>query len=382
MQREKIVIIGAGPFQNPLILKAKDMGYETHVFAWKCGAIGEETADFFYPVSIVEKEKILEICKKIKPGAVTSIGSDLAVITVNYVSRNLGLNCNCKESDLITTNKFLMRQALKENGIWTPEFRVIGKEEKADKFNDLKFPVIVKPTDRSGSRGIYKVNCKEELERAISTAQEESFEKKAIVEEFIEGEEYSCESISFGGRHYMLAVTRKFTTGSPYFIETGHVEPAGIPDPLVEIIKRNVFKALDALKISNSASHCEFKIKDGRIGMIEIGARMGGDCIGSHLVKCSSGYDFLEMVILTAMGEQPMIEKRTAGEPVLIRFIFSDSDKQILQEAKENKNVEVMEELFENDEIENITDSSTRKGYFILKSKKISELEPYYPSNE
>ena len=61
-----IVIIGANDFQNPLILKAKEMGYETHVFAWKDGSIGERTADFFYPISITEKEKILEICRRIK----------------------------------------------------------------------------------------------------------------------------------------------------------------------------------------------------------------------------------------------------------------------------------------------------------------------------
>ena len=76
---KKIVIIVANSFQNRLILKAKEMGYETHVFAWKCGDIGENTADHFYPISIVEKERILAECKKIKPQAIASIASDLAV---------------------------------------------------------------------------------------------------------------------------------------------------------------------------------------------------------------------------------------------------------------------------------------------------------------
>ena len=84
--KEKIVIIGANDFQNRLILKAKEMGYETHVFAWQSGDIGEKTADFFYPISITEKEQILEECKKIKPKGICSIASDLAVVTVNYVA--------------------------------------------------------------------------------------------------------------------------------------------------------------------------------------------------------------------------------------------------------------------------------------------------------
>lgn len=94
---KKIVIIGANDFQNPLILKAKEMGFETHVFAWKDGSVGERTADFFYPISIVERDRILKECKKIRPDAVASIGSDLAMLTVNEVAGSLGLPCNSME---------------------------------------------------------------------------------------------------------------------------------------------------------------------------------------------------------------------------------------------------------------------------------------------
>ena len=115
---KKLVVIGANDFQNQLILKAKEKGYETHVFAWKDGSVGEQTADFFYPVSIVEKEQILEECKKIQPDGVISIASDLASITVNYVSEKLGLTCNGIKSAEISTNKYLMRKAFEKN--WDP----------------------------------------------------------------------------------------------------------------------------------------------------------------------------------------------------------------------------------------------------------------------
>ena len=107
---KKIVIIGANNFQMPLIKKANQLGYETHVFAWADGAIGAEFADYFYPISIVEKDEILKKCKEIKPDAVTSVASDLATLTVNYLAEKLGLAGNSLECTNISTNKYEMRK--------------------------------------------------------------------------------------------------------------------------------------------------------------------------------------------------------------------------------------------------------------------------------
>ena len=91
---KKLAIIGASYLQLPLILKAKDLGLETHVFAWAAGDVGEEAADHFYPISITEKDLILEECRKIGISGICSIASDLAVLTVNYVAENMGLTGN------------------------------------------------------------------------------------------------------------------------------------------------------------------------------------------------------------------------------------------------------------------------------------------------
>ena len=303
--REKLVIIGANDFQNQLILKAKELGYETHVFAWQCGDVGEKTADFFYPISVTEKEKILEKCKDIKPVGVCSIASDLTSITVNFVAENLGLPCNPTSNTLGYTNKFEMRKKMKANGVKTPAFIKVNDSPDTWKLDDFHFPVIVKPTDRSGSRGITKVYSMDEIEAAVHYSTKDSFEKSAIIEEFIEGNEYSCECISYHGKHHFLAFTKKYTTGSPNFIETGHCEPSDIKLEDQEMIKENIFKALDALNVQNSASHTEFKIdENGNFGIIEIGARMGGDCIGSDLVRISTGYDFVKMVIDVAVRKR------------------------------------------------------------------------------
>ena len=370
--KPKLVIIGANDFQNQLILKAKSLGYETHDFAWVDGAIGEKTADYFYPISIIEKDKILEKCKEIKPVGVCSIGSDLASITVNYVAEKLGLPCNPTSITLQCTNKYEMRKKMKENNIDTPNFIEVANNSKTCNIDKLKFPIIVKPTDRSGSRGVTKVYKKEEIERAIHYATKDSFEKKAIIEEYIEGNEYSCECISFKGKHYFLAFTKKYTTGAPNFIETGHQEPADIKEEYQEKIKESIFKALTALGVQNGASHTEFKLdKNGKFGIIEIGARMGGDCIGSDLVQISTGYDYVKMVIDVACGKEPDFTKKTVPTKAVIKFIFTQEDLEEMNKFKEEHKKQIYrisEMKLEN--LGNTVDSSTRIGYYIYMPEK------------
>ena len=378
MNKEKIVIIGANSFQNPLILKAKEKGYETHVFAWESGDIGEKTADYFYPISITEKEKILEECKKIKPVAVASIASDLAVITVNYLAKELGLVGNDPKYSTICTNKYEMRKAFEKNGVNVPKFIEVSKGQKPD-LSTITFPVIVKPTDRSGSRGVTKVERKEDIEKAINNAIEYSFESKAIIEEFIEGNEYSCECISYNGKNHFLTITKKYTTGSPNFIETAHMQPSDLTDEEIEIVKKEIFKGLEALKIKNGPSHSEFKIdKNKNVKIIEIGARMGGDCIGSDLVKISTGYDFVDLTLDVALGKELKLEKVSVPQIAFIKFIFSKKDLDKLNYIKENYS-DLIYRISEISDLEHdIVDSSTRFGYYILKvkdKKQLKELE-------
>lgn len=376
--KKKIVIIGANSFQNPLILKAKALGYETHVFAWKDGSIGERTADYFYPISIIEREAILEQCRKIQPDAVASIGSDLAMLTVNYVAEKLGLPGNSMECTEISTNKYAMRKAFQKAGVPVPGFREADQTTKPEALTDLKLPVIVKPTDRSGSRGITKVTEWGQLADALQASVENSFEKKAIIEEYLNGPEYSCECISFRGTHHFLAVTKKYTTGEPHFIETGHLEPAPLSEEQREAIKKAVFAGLDALKVENGASHTEFKLEGNEVRIIEIGARMGGDCIGSDLVELSTGYDFVRMVIEVASGRRPTLKRVREPKTAYIHFIFTKADRELLQKL-EREIPEKIHFISEMEEIHEgaVTDSSTRFGYFILAFDSLAEAKEY-----
>ena len=376
---KKLAIIGASYLQEPLIQKAKSMGLETHVFAWAAGDVGEKSADFFYPISIVEKEEILNKCREIGISGICTIASDLAAITVNYVAANMGLVGNTLEATEYSTNKHAMRLRFEKNGDPSPVSIKVFPDTDLSKLQ-LSYPVIVTPLDRSGSRGITKLESFQGLENAIKIAADQGFEKAALVEEFATGQEYSVECISYGGVHHFLAITEKYTTGAPHFIENGHIEPAPIDTELLGKVKKVVFHALDSLMIRNSASHSEINIdKNKNIKIIEIGGRMGGDFIGSSLVSISTGIDFVKAVIQVAMGEIPDLTSETVPCTAGVRFIFEQKDVEALKLLKKDHPEYLVDEHVETITDHVVSDSSNRFGYFIMKAEKREDIEPYMP---
>lgn len=376
---KKIAIIGASYLQAPLIEKAKQLGLETHVFAWAANDVGEKIADYFYPISIVEKEDILSKCVEIGVDGVCTIASDLAVITANYVADKMGLIGNSLDCTRKSTNKHEMRNCFEMNGDPSPKsIRVSSVDDL--KGIELSYPVIVKPLDRSGSRGITKLESADGLEDAIHIAIEQGFEDAALVEEFVEGNEYSVEYISWEGTHNFLALTYKYTSGAPHFIETGHLEPAPVDEKVVERIKSIAEHALDSLGIKYGASHTEVKVnKDGVIKIIEIGGRMGGDFIGSSLVKLSTGVDFVEQVIRVSLGEKPLIIKKK-GCYAGVRFILDRSDIELFNNLKTNRPELLVDYEINDITDEEVTDSASRFGYFIICADTLEEIKACLPS--
>lgn len=382
MSKKKIAIIGASDFQNPLIVKAKDMGLETHVFAWEDGSIGERTADCFHPISITEIDEIADACREIGVSGICSIGTDLGNITVSKVAEKLGLCANSVACVNRSTNKHLMRETFFANGDPSPWSIQVHDVSELDG-RDLAYPIIVKPVDRSGSRAITRLENSDGLSDAVSSAIEVSFAKAAVVEEFFEGTEYSVEYVSWKGEHHFLALTRKFTTGAPKFIETGHIEPAVVSSELLDRVKAVISHALDGLGVEYGASHSEILINEsGNIRIVEIGSRMGGDCIGSDLVELSTGIDFLRAVVDVSLGNQPDLEPCFHPGNAMIRFVFGDDDLVALERAKNEFKGAVEKVVLTNSAPHEIVDSGSRYGFFILSSVNRDELAPYLPERE
>lgn len=364
----RLVILGTNEYQNPLILRAKELGYETHVFGWKTGAIGEKTADVYHDVNIVDYDILWQEVQKVDPCGVVSIASELAMHSVNYLLRKLGIPCNSLETETIATNKYLMRCAMRDGGVDGPRFVLVEDGFKKSALKDFEYPLIIKPVDLSSSRGVRKIDTKDDLDEGIAYAMEWSKTKQCIIEEFIEGPEYSGESIAYNGKYKLLAVTEKSTTGAPHFVETGHKQPANITPKMFEKIENTLYKAFVSMGIKYGAVHPEFRIaRDGSIRFMEIGARMGGDCIGSDLVPISTGYDYMGMVIACGCGKKPSLKKIGEPKKVCIKYIITKDDfdeyQRIMRESPEK--------IVRHSEIGEITQkqilkSADRPGYYIM----------------
>lgn len=366
---KKIAVVGASYLQKPLVQKAKELGLEVHCFAWEKGAVCKDLADYFYPISTLDKEQILTVCQEIGINGICTIASDSATVSVNYVASKMGLVSNPYEITEHCTNKYMMRNCFIKGGVPSPKYTLVNVLGEYD-ISGMSFPLIVKPTDRSGSLGVEKVESIEVLKDAINRATRESFTHEAIVEEFITGREISVESISFKGKHYVLQITDKVTTEAPFFVELEHHQPSSLPLIIQDKIKQLVPDALDALQITSGASHAEIKITENNdIYFVEIGARMGGDFIGSNLVELSTGYDFVKGVIDVALGsfEEP---NQTINKYSGVYFLSKETEriKPIIENWKNYP--EIVEAEITDPELRNIECSGDRNGFFIYQSNK------------
>ena len=370
---KKLAIIGASYLQRPLVEKAKEMGLYTLCFAWAEGAVCNDLVDEFYPISIVNKEEILEICQKKQIDGICTIASDVAAPTVAYVAERMGLIGNLHQASITANNKYAMRRAFASAGVPCPGFKCVtdSNDETLDNIKQsMNLPLIVKPADRSGSLGVTKVENYDALKEAIDNALACSFKKQVMVEEFVGGREISVEFISYHGKHYPLQITDKVTTGAPHFVELEHHQPSTLSAEMYAKIYTITENALNALGITNGASHSEYKITDnGEIYVIEIGGRMGGDFIGSDLVKLSTGYDFVKGVIEVALGEftEPQItETNHSG----VYFLCKETEY-LLPYFANADNIEGVVMYEQTDaELRNITCSADRSGYLIYQGEK------------
>lgn len=388
MSTPKLAVIGASHFQLPLIEKAQEMGCEVHAFAWECGDVGETAADVFHPVSIVDVDQIVDECRAVGVDGICTIASDLATVAVNRVAHELDLIGNSLECTKVSTNKHLMRMAFERGGDPSPKSVTVEESELADfdpQAHTLSYPLIVKPVDRSGSRGVTKLDAPDDpisVVEALKLAFEQGFVKQAVVEEFATGDEFSVEGVSWKGEHHILTVTRKGTTGAPHFIETAHLQPAGLDAAIEQRVKEIVVHALDTLGVEYGASHSELKIaSDGTVRIIEIGARMGGDCIGSHLVPLSTGIDFTRAVVDIALGRRPDLAAHSAPAAAAIRFLFDEDDRKLLERIN-NEQPELLRYVYISPDAEDshvISDSSTRLGHFVMSAPRAEDLLPYLP---
>lgn len=367
---KKIMILGASILQVPAIKRAKDMGLYVISIDMDPKAIGFEFADEHHVLSTIDVDAVLELAKKINIDGIMTLASDKPMLTVAKVSNELGLNSISEETSIKVTNKARMRECLAEHNVPIPKFKVAtNKEEYLNYISQFGSTYIVKPADSSGSRGIFLVENSEKSSEAYNHSIKYSSTGEILIEEYITGPEVSVESITINGKTNIIAITDKNTTGSPYFVELGHSIPSSLSEEIQENIKKVTIAAIDALGIEVGPSHTEIKVTDEGPKIIEVGARLGGDNITTHLVPLSTGIDMVKSLINMSIGifENP---KATKSKGAAISYFDSDegtiNNILNLNEAYKIKGVnEIYFNKTINDKTNKIRSSIDRIGYVI-----------------
>ena len=364
---KKLAILGANKPLESFYKQAKKLGYYLIGIAYEEGAICKKYCDKFYPISFADNEAVLEVCKKEKIDGIISFSLESALPTLVYVAQSMGLVSNSFECAKKLENKYSMRECFTANGIPNPLYKIVRCKDEVDNVN-IPYPCIVKPVDSGGSQGVTKVNNFTELRKAFDKAMEYSRKGGVIIEQYIDGREFSVEYISHNGKHYHLQITDKTTSGEPYFVELAHHQPAQISMEMANKIKCMVEKALTALSIENSASHTEIKLNSkGELYIIEIGARMGGDCITSDLVRLSTGYDMVKGCIELATGDFRI--PHVKNEAFSGIYFYSKLTPFVADMIKNSKNFkEIVDAELEPGELPETKRNADRRGYFIYKS--------------
>lgn len=330
---KKLMVLAAGLLQIPVIKKAHEMGYFVIAADDDPNAPGMELADkAIVPGGLMNEEKMVAIAKEEKVDGVIHPCSEVAMNVMGRINDELHLCGISKEIAIRATNKHLMREAFEKYGAPSPKSILTkGEEDAWDTFcNEFNTNAILKPSRNSGSRGIAKVEkgiSKEEFVKLYSRALDESRDHQVLIEQFIEGPEFSVEVIVWKGEPHVLAVTDKKTTEAPYFVELGHNQPSLFPEDIQKKLKEGAIAGCKALGLTNCAAHCELKVQNGEAYLMEIGARMGGDFISTELTHLSSGIDMVAATIDTVLGIEPNLQPVEDKHSVAIRYFTPEPGK-------------------------------------------------------
>lgn len=378
----KIMILGASILQLPAIEKAKEMGLEVIAVDMNPDAEGFKVPGVIKEViSTIDTPAIIEAARRHRIDGIMTLATDMPMRSVASVAKEMGLTGIDEGTALRATNKAEMRKAPKAYNVPVPRFFTASDESEYNEVvKQFSVPFIVKPVDSSGSRGIFEVadiTDQNMVRKAYDYCKPYSKTGDVIVEEYMSGPEVSVETLSIDGTCHVLQITDKLTTGAPHYVEMGHSQPTRHSKEIAKKISETAIAANKAIGIKNGPSHTEIIITGEGPKIVEIGARLGGDCITTHLVPLSTGVDMVECNIRIAMGEKPDIScKYNRGSA--IRYLSTENGviKNIkgLDAAKKTDGV-VQVSIVHNvgDRVDGIKSSGDRVGFVIAQGRNAAE---------
>ncbi|OSS41183.1 hypothetical protein DESAMIL20_736 [Desulfurella amilsii] len=324
-----IIILGAGIMQVPAILTAKDLGLYVIVVDRDEEAVGFRYADLKLAIDTKDKKTLVEFAVNNKnkyniKGVFAAADNATTAAAINEALGLIGVSSFSAKS---SNNKWLSKQLWLSNNIPTPhalEVRTLKEAKKA--IEKVGLPCMVKAVDSSASRGTQKLESISNLEFALEEAFRYSSAQSALIEEYVEGFEYSVETVMFNSRQYRFGIAKREYDLLPLPIETGHVNPAVLDSKTEEEMYKIVYNAAVALKIDNAPAKADMIIRksDSKIMILEMAARLSGGFHSQYTTPLSSGMNPIKFVMQLTISDEPSLDTYTAkmNKVALCRAIF------------------------------------------------------------
>lgn len=384
---KKVLLLGGSYFQIPSVKTAKELGYYTITCDYLPDNPGHKYADEYYNISTTDKEAVLELAQKLNIDGIVCYASDPAAPTAAYVAERMGLPTSPYKSVEILANKDKFREFLTSNGFLVPKAKGYAYQEidrMLEEVTEFKFPVMVKPVDSSGSKGVRKVDSIDGMVEAVEEAMKYSRSKRFIVEEYVEkyGYQIAGDGFSVDGKLVFRCFANEHfdASGINPYVPVGESWPYFMPERVHDKIHAEIQRALSLLEMKTQAYNFDIRIdSEENVYLMEIGPRNGGNLI-AQVTQYATGVDMVSYTIKAAMGEdchdlhmeKPigywanyMVHSQKAG---VLRKI------QIDEKFKEENIVEFDMFFKPGDYVEAFTGSNGTLGTMILKFKSQEEM--------
>lgn len=343
---KKVLIIGASILQLPAIRKAKELGYYVGVVDYNPNAIGIAEADKYFNVSTIDVDGVVNVAREFKPDGIMTLATDMPMRAVAKACEVCHLPGISFDTAIKATDKGEMIKAFEAAGVDHPWYYIVPAQPFLNKvIGKITYPCIMKPTDNAGSRGVVLCHNKKELVSEYEYSHNESRGGAVIIEEYLQGPEFSIEVMVVDGEPHVLQITDKLTTGAPHFVEMGHSQPTRQTKENREKISDLACRAVKAVGINVGPAHVEMILTKDGPKMVELGARMGGDCITTHLVPLSTGIDMVGCTIRLVCGEKIDLEKKWHKGSAIRYFDAQNGTIKAFEGIEEAKNVPGVQEI-------------------------------------
>ena len=310
---KKLLLLGGSRYLLPVIREAHYLGYHVITCDYLPDNIAHKYSDEYHNVSIIDKEAVLELAKRLQVDGIMSFATDPGVLTAAYVSEKLGLPTPPYRSVEILQNKDKFRAFLTEHGFQVPKARGYDCVEDALKDTGcFRWPVIVKPVDSAGSKGVTKVETPDELESSLRFALQFSIGKRFIIEEFIEKEGDSSDTDCFsvdGELKFVSFSNQKFDEAAqnPY-TPAAYSWPSHMPADCQKELRDELQRLIRLLDMGTSIYNVETRLgKDGKAYIMECSPRGGGNRL-SEVLHYATGVNLIRSAVLAAVGEKAALE--------------------------------------------------------------------------